>query len=232
MSGIFALVLAAVGPALNGSTTIIDQASNPTFVRQVMRSYASCAVDSEHQLARKFVLMNPNEHLPDKEFQRVFPWQCLSPSLNAQLKMRPFQFRAAMAEVLIRLESRDRQKFNPATLPPLHWDSPKLQTVDTASGLPFTADEAVQAKAGFNGAVQDKLDGEVGECIVRANPSGALKVINTWSERAELSATKRLEPEITRCTQEHEGLKLSPYRLHDAIAFSYYRLANAADVSK
>jgi hypothetical protein len=232
VTGIFALALAAVGPILGGATTIIDQTSDPTFARQVMRSYASCAVDSEHQLARKFVLMNPNEHLPDKEFQRVFPWQCLSPVLSAQIKMRPFQFRAAMAEVLIRLESRDRQKFNPATVPPLDWYAPKLRTVDPDTGLPFTAEKTEEEKAGFDGAIQDNLDGQIGECFVRANPAGALKVIEAWTDRAELSATKRIQPEITACTQKHEGLMLSRYRLHDAIAFSYYRLATAADVSK
>ena len=226
MTGILALVFTALaGPIPAGPTTVVDQTSNPTFARRVMRDFASCAVDSEHQLARKFVLMNPNNQLPDKEFQRVFPWQCLSSLPGGQLHMRPFQFRAAMAEVLIKLESMDRRGFNPNTVPPLDWTA---RTVHITTGLPFTADEAAKAKAGFDDAKQDNLDGQVAECVVRANPSGALKVIDAWTDGAELSATEHLQSEIMACTQQHGDLKLSRYRLHDGLAFSYYRLAFAA----
>lgn len=197
-----------------------NPAGDEQYARKVMGDFARCTVKYEHVLARKFVLMSPADQFPEQEFQKITDWRCLG-LLGGRLKMRPFQYRAALAEELIRKESARLSDSQSKALPPLDWSTPIY------TGKLFSV---------FRSALADRRDypaaemalGRFGECIVRANPSGALAVLRTKREADELAAMKALSPQIAECAPADQTLTLDRSNLRSAMALSYYRLAMMA----
>lgn len=197
-----------------------DAGDDAQYARKVMGDFARCTVKYDHELARKFVLMSPADQLPEQEFKRITDWRCLG-LLGGRLKMRPFQYRAALAEELIRKESARLSDSEARTLPPLDWSTPIY------NGELFNVFSSALAERRDYPAAEMAL-GRLGECVVRAKPSGALSVLRTKREADELAAMKALSPQIAECAPAGETLTLDRSNLRAAMALSYYRLAMTA----
>ena len=213
MIGLFAL--AAVATA--------DQALDVHYSRKVMRDFARCTVKYEHELARKFVLLNSWERLPDSEYQKIVDWRCLG-LLGGRLAMRPFQYRAAIAERLISKDSVRLSESDVRSRAPLDWSVPQL-TVSDAAGISFSLFNQIQELDKPDYLAAESAMGRLGECVVRGNPMGALAVLETRNDADELAAMKVLAPQLAACVAPNEKMTFAPSNLRDAIALSYYRLA-------
>ncbi|HEU4696583.1 MAG TPA: hypothetical protein VFR92_06435 [Sphingomicrobium sp.] len=189
--------------------------------RKIMRDFARCTVKYEHRLAQQYVLMNPSDRLPEDEFRKVADGTCLG-FLGGRLKMRPFQYRAALAEELIRRDLKGRSGFDLASVPPLEWRDP-----DTTQVAEFSIRPAAEWQREDQFAAETYVS-QLGECTVRANPAGARAVIEAKSESDEIAAMQAIGPQIANCVQAGETLKFDRTILRSAIALSYYRLAMAS----
>ena len=213
MIGLFAFAAAATA----------DQAVDIQYSRKVMRDFARCTVKYEHELARKFVLLNSWERLPDSEYQKVVDSRCLG-LLGGRLFMRPFQYRAAIAERLISKDSVRLSENDVRSRAPLDWSVPQ-RTVSDAAGISFSFFNQIKELDKPDYLAAESAMGRLGECVVRANPRGALAVLETRKDAYELAAMRALAPQLAACVQPNEKMTFAPSNLRDAIALSYYRLA-------
>ena len=194
--------------------------------RKIMREFARCTVKHEHRLAQQYVLMNPSDRLPEDEFRKVADGTCLG-FLGGRLKMRPFQYRAALAEELIRRDLKGQSSFDPTIVPPLEWRDPDAGRSDTNEVAEFAIRPAADWQREDQFAAETYVS-QLGECTVRANPVGARAVIDAKAESDEIAAIQAIGPQIASCVQAGETLKFDRTILRSAIALSYYRLAIAS----
>lgn len=185
--------------------------------RKMMRAFAECVVDSQRPLARKFVLMPADQRMSTDEFRKVAGGKCLG-LWRGKLRMRPYQYRAALADQLVAVEYKGRGPIDPTAKPALVWAMPR------PSGK---TDAEREQSASF--AAAEAFLGKLGECMVRANPTGAHAVLAApMGDAAEMAAIRALQPVIGPCVPKGETLKLNRATLREAIAISYYRLAAGA----
>ena len=212
MAALSSLLVATPCQAANDS-------DDATYARKVMTSFAACTIRLEHRLARKFVLMSPADRLPAEEFQKIADGRCLG-YLGGRLKMPQFEYRAALAEQLIRVESVRFSDAEAKTRPALDWSIAGTYRLDSPTGLGefqlVTADNLAPS-----------VLGPLGECIVRANVAGAFAVIFAKKPADEVAAINVLSPQMTACVEPDQTVKVPRSMLRDALALSYYRLAMA-----
>lgn len=194
-----------------------EKAEAEAMGRKVLGEFAECVVQAHKPLARKYVLTPADQRMSDDEFRKVAGARCLG-FLRGKLRMRPQQYRAALAERLVAVELKGRGPIDPAAKPALVWAMPK----------PSGRTDAERQEAAAL-ATAEIYVGQLGECVVRANPAGAQALLATpIGDASELPAFRALGPAIPACVPKGETLKLNRATLREAIAISYYRLAAGA----
>lgn len=194
--------------------------AQPSVARKVLQEFAWCTVRRQPALAQAFVRLADPSEMPVADFQRLFDASCLFP-LAGQLQMRSWQSRAVLAEALLLRDGTLRRPMSFAAATPLDW--PETPVPVLAAGKPI--DPAVRARLSAE-AARDQSHGRLGECVVRADPAGAMAVlrteIDTGAERKRFAA---LAPSIASCVQQGQTLSFNRTNLRAAMALAYYRLA-------
>jgi hypothetical protein len=197
------------------------QKAPPTVSRRILQDFAWCIVRREPALARTFALMNDGKQLPAADFQKLFDARCLG-MVNAQLQMRSWQSRAALAEALLLRDATLRQSTDFASVGALEWPSTSTAVVAQESAANLAPPPFAAANA------EDQLVSRLGECVVRADPTGAIGVLKTSidsdGERKRFAA---LAPRIAQCVQQGQTGTFNRTNLRAAMALAYYRLAVA-----
>ena len=88
------------------------------YARKVLQNFAQCTVKLDHDLSRRFVL-NGRGAITDEEFLRLADSRCLA--IVPKLHMRQWQYRAALAQELIRRDLAASAVLNPRGVMPLTW---------------------------------------------------------------------------------------------------------------
>ncbi|MFL6862952.1 MAG: hypothetical protein ACJ8DZ_08120 [Allosphingosinicella sp.] len=219
------VVLAAAAAA--GTASAKDRSAD---AREVMTRFVACSVKRQPELARRYVL-HPEQPLSPGDLQKLAPSDCLMRTnpFVAQLRMRGLLYRGAVADALIRREMTGPAPATLAAVPPLLWPAPEPPTGRDERGRPLNERDRKARAVGYELAVLDRYTAQLGECVVRADPSGAKAAIMPAMDTPdELAAMKAISPEIAACVPEGRTVKLNRTTMRAAIALSYYRLAAAA----
>lgn len=217
---LLALVLAAAASTAQPQW----KESSPAEARQKLREFAECAARRDPKVAHRFVMLNQGELLPPQLFRDLFSGRCLGRN-GAQLRMRQWRSRAALAEALIRQRPEVFRPASYAAVPALNWApvqaSPRLASLPQA--------EAEQREAMSQAEV---LMSQLGECVVRNDAPGVLSALQTDLDgAAEKARLQLLAPKIASCIRKGDTLSLNRTNLRSALALAYYRLGVAAQSS-
>ena len=193
--------------------------------RAVLNDFAKCVVKRNPDLSKKMVLNTPEDSPPEAEVVKLLhPW-CVG-LWGVHLRASDLALRAALAEELVRASGR-WPELSPSAKRRLDWTVP--QTLKAGPGIGRLSPTFVQKT--LESLAADARVGRLGECVVRTSPSGAAAVLNTkLDSKAEISALKALTPQIGGCMKAGETSAFNRTNLRQAIALSYYRLANAASI--
>jgi hypothetical protein len=188
-----------------------------TVSRRILQDFAWCTVRREPALARSFALMNEGERLAPADFEKLFDGRCLG-MINAQLQMRACQSRAALAEALLVRDASLRRATSFASAGALNWSSgPAMTPANPEIAARFAAANA-----------DDQPVGKLGECVVRADPAGAMDVLKTKIDSdAERKRFAALAPRIVACVQQGQTRSFNRTNLRAGMALAYFRLASA-----
>ena len=231
MRSCLAILIAGLALAVPSNPAAADPAKSAAFGRTFMRGFTRCAVRLGRDHVKKYVLATGNDTLTRDELAGVFVRPCIeAEGPGAHLEMKGLQLKGMFAESLIARDHGSWPPINPAELRPIDWSVPEPKLVDPRSGKPLEPAVIKLVQALHELAVAQSKVGQLGECVVRASPAGAVTVLNTkMDDPAELSALKALTPVIASCIKAGEIASFNRTDLRSAIALSYYRLANADD---
>lgn len=191
-----------------------------------LRDFAKCVAKFSHDPARRFVLATGEQSVSDEDLRRVLHGYCASLWGPGPLfDVKALQLKGVLAEALNQRDNRAWPSFDPRVAKAIDWSVPQPKPLNRPA--PLTADEIALRNLSHELAVTQNKVGHLGECIVRANPSGAVDVLNTtMDDPSELVALKALTPAIVGCVRSGEVAAFNRTDLRSAIALSYYRLAN------
>lgn len=227
------VAIAAIAAAFGGAPA--SAKSKGVEARVIMKSFAACTVKRAPRIAVQFVVKQPDERLPERDFQKLVSSNCLAATspFVASLKMRSTLFRGALAEELVRVEMIDQPTIDPASVPPLVWSDPVPPSPLDDRGRPLSSKAIGEREAAYAVALADIYVGRLGECAVRADPGGAKAVLLTGIDAAEeLAAMKAMATTIATCVRRGETLKFNRTTLRAAMAISYYLLGVAERASQ
>ena len=196
--------------------------------RELVESFAACSAKKNPGLAHQLLVSNDSR---DDRYRKLLDPTCLLISapderLGGTLKMTSGLFMFALADVLVR---RNLREFNPSAIrsaAPLpkrevllhnreHTQPAQNGVVLVGPSTPRAEQEAIIALVMY------------GECVVRADPEGAGKLLETrLNSNDELNALKAMMPAYSSCLDQ--GLQLKQRaQLRGTVAYNYYRLAYA-----
>jgi hypothetical protein len=218
------VMFAAAGAAVAASTGAAAQSSDPyrsaglhgqSFSHSeykdpivVLRKFAECNISYHRNAALRYIVLPLGTAPTENDAHEIFDSHCLD-FVSGRLKMGQLAYQGALAEELIRREhSHPGADF--ADLPPLDWSVPDPQY------------------STYNVALAGRVVGTLGECVVRANPAGALALLKTGNQAAESNAFQAITPHIAGCLDKGQSMTLNRANLRSGIAVSYYRLASSA----
>jgi hypothetical protein len=193
----------------------------------VLADFAKCSVKFEHDLAKQLVLGRAVDSMSDDELRRVLDPRCLG-LWGVDLHANGVAIRGALAEALVHHDLGHWPELDPTSHGPLDWSvPPTLRAGPTIRRI----SPAVLHK--FHEIdVRDARLGHIGECVVRASPSGSAAVLNAkLNSTAEAAALEALKPDVTACITAGEFSHFARDGLRYALALSYYDLANGPPVS-
>lgn len=205
-----------------------QKSKDARFARKVMQEFAQCVVNSQGSLARKFVLMDADQWVPEEEYKKLAGGKCLG-LRGGRLKMARAYYRGALADDLIQRELAKDFTLTPAALAPLYWREPgQPPQTDRKTGRALTSEKAKEFAGRYNIALAEHYVAQLGECVVRSDAAGARKVFDTALDSAEeIVALKALSPAVSGCLPEGQTLSFNRTNLRYALAVGYYRLADA-----
>jgi hypothetical protein len=216
----------AASPALADKASAQKKAT--AQARAIMRDMAKCVVAKFPDDVRRYVLLTSSDPADNQMLQRVADPNCLH-VIAGQLRMRGGDYRAALAEQMIRRDLAAWPAIDPVNIAPLAWrELYAPRTVDDRTGKPLSEAEQARQQEIYAKLAVETLMARLGECAVRADPAGALAVLHTDVDQPdELAALKAMAPVFANCVQQGETLAFNRTNLRNGIALSYYRLAYA-----
>lgn len=204
--------------------------------REVMRDFAECAVKKRPALAHGMVL-DVSTHTVQNRFMPVADPDCLVQATLAsydvtRLEMTRDIFRFAVAEALVK---KNLSGFDPLQLR----QAAALGTpvIDLTEFMPkpnhrYRKAELEELELGRKKAEGGLALTKYGECVVRAAPAGARRLLDTRiNSEDELGALRSLMPAFSGCLDRGAQFRSDRAALRGAIALNYYRLAYAPKVA-
>ena len=230
MSLFVALALMASGQEIIGTRTppmVVQRHidASPAVSRAVMAEFAGCVVRRKHDLAAEVVL-DPGQRLGSEEGRGLFISDCMP--RGSQMQAKATQVRYGLAEALVLADVKkapaDLSLVAPLEHPPF---------VDRPMPAEVAADpERVARWQAFAQAEQAYASlGPIGECVVRADPTGSLALLKTEvGSDAEKAAVGAIAAVLPGCVKKGEQLSINRFNLRGTIALNLYRLARAPRV--
>jgi hypothetical protein len=218
---------------LAGSQTF---APNPGEVslqeeRKIVQNYARCVVGRRPEAAAEVVLSPSNNKTLVKNYPDMFFEGCVD-GLTEALTFPGDLFRYAMANALVEREVARSAPIDPSIMPPLAHADPGLPPASTdARGRPLSKKRRDKAMARFAVAVAYSQVSRFGECVIRTDPAGSHRLLNTKiTSDAEAAAIRALKRPLDGCLAKGEKMTLTKEVLRGTIALNYYRLLKSSRV--
>jgi hypothetical protein len=200
--------------------------TGPAVSRAVMAEFARCVVRRKHDVAAEVVL-DPSQQLGSEDNKGLFISDCM-PS-GARMRAKAAQMRYGLAEALVLADVKaapsDLSLVAPLRHPPF---------IDRPMPADVAADPArVAAWQAFAEMAQSYANlAPIGECVVRADPAGALVLLKTdEASEAEKAAVAAIASKLPGCVKKGQQLAINRFNLRGTIALNLYRLARAPRVA-
>lgn len=196
--------------------------------RQFVRDYALCVVKKQPAEANTAVLSTVDNKTLMKAYPKVIQPDCLDGSIGT-MAFAGDLYRYALADALIQKENVAQPLIIPAQVEPLtHFTPGPPPSATDTKGRTISKKKYAASMRGYATDIAYSQVSRFGECVVRANPSGALNVLKTESTTdAEATAMVALRPVLSACLPKGETLQLTKEVLRGTIALNYYRLSKA-----
>tara|TARA_R110000751_G_scaffold2018_17_gene10124 strand:- start:213021 stop:213737 length:717 start_codon:yes stop_codon:yes gene_type:complete len=221
LSGVALMVSAAAG-AQGSSTEKKEQAQG----RKVLTDFARCAADLEPKIAREYILLSPDQRLPEDDWGDLLNPDCMG-FHQGRLAMNSFYFRGALAQRLIVKQELQFASDSIANVDALEWRTPGLPAQGALSDEAFAKVRAAFEDYQEKGRTETFVSW-VGECIARTSPAGVAAVFETKIDsKSELRALEALTGEIVGCVPEGNEVAIHRTTLRTGLAIAYFRLADA-----
>jgi hypothetical protein len=201
--------------------------SNPDESRRVVLDYATCVVKRLHDKAAKALLDNADNATIKRDFGRLIDGDCLRFDVD-RVKFQADFFRYALADALVRAEFAGGGPADLSDRPPLaHRAAPTPADLAAALAEAKSAKDRDEVQAGFQASQAMAGLSRYGECVVRANPTGArLWILSKPGSTDEAGRIDTLRPSFGACLKDGKVV-FSKATLRGTIALNYYRLAHA-----
>ena len=228
MKTIMALGLILAVPSVGFADPLREKDFSLKETRALVSIYANCVVQYEPRLAWKVVRENPNGETIKKRYSNIYQLGCNHKSKVqvAYMRFSGDTFYYALAEALFRRDLSETPLAGLAAVPAL--THRKARAFDL-SRIAESGDDATDVLKSRNDQLAAEFLSPYGECIVRAAPEPARKLLQTPASSAyETAGFTLIQPALAQCLPPGTQLKFSKMAIRGAIAFAYVRLADAA----
>jgi hypothetical protein len=202
-------------------------------VRKVQKAFAECVVKKRRGDAERFVL----EQSPDARkplIAKVADGNCLVAATQiGPYSMVKMQFtgdfmKYALADALVRLEYGVAPITDFAAVAPLQHEQPDLAKFTPPPGKKLKPAQLQSLEESKNTALGYAYLAQFGECVVRANPSAAYRLLmSAPTTPEETVAFAEVTPAARNCLEVGRTLALNKATLRGTVAYNYFRLAKA-----
>jgi hypothetical protein len=200
--------------------------------RIVVRGYAKCVVKNERRMASEALLLDVDDERFHRHYKILIHPDCFGRQVYGAMSLgfRGDLLRYALADALVSAELAGLPAPDVASVPPLSRRSPGSPPSQTLpNGKKMRARDYEDAAVEYARKLSAFLVGAYGECVVRADPAGALALLLTEPETpAEAVRLDAMGPALSHCLNKGQTLQFSKESLRGTIALNYYRLARAA----
>ena len=222
--------------AISAATAMPSQAApDPVYNRpaeealRVFRKFSECTVQAHPKESAEVVLSNDTSDEIMQRHPSIVSPDCLD---DGQLEIPSGDYiRYGLAEVLVRQEYSKGLPSDILQAVPLRYPAfddsaykPKRRT---------RPDEAAELAKRWRILVADRALAIYGECVVRANPAGALRVVlSAPGSPDEAAAFSAVHSALSTCLTQGQKVEFGKAMLRGALAVDLYRLAKAPRVSR
>jgi len=198
--------------------------------RDALYDFTRCVSGKDPKEAESVVLSTiPNGEIVHK-YPRLVDPNCLRPG---QLVMPGDYLRYGLAEWIIRREYANGLPSDIALAAPLpHYEIPDYLFNLGILGRALMPAQVALIEQRRNQAIGFQTLAELGECVDRKDPPGALRlVLSKIHSAAETQAFAALHGSLSSCLSEGETISFDPAALRGTIALNLFRLAKASRIA-
>jgi hypothetical protein len=195
----------------------IDRGVHET--RIALQQFARCTVKNRAEAVKKYLLDDVGQQEIAKLREKALDASCLQGEIgpdDVELRLSGLSLQGALAEQMMAKQGLLSQPIDISTVAPLDHsplDAATLHDFDAASRQMIEAEDYLF---------------RFGECVVRSNVNDSLALLKSQPESAEETAAfTRLMPAFGGCVERNRTITGDKIGLRAAIAYNYYRLAEA-----
>lgn len=199
--------------------------------RLAIEQFGRCIAARQERSASAAIVRNADNGTLIRDYSRLIDGGCMPTPPQGAIKVKFVgdQFRYALADGLVRRQLLSLPAPVLDGVAPLDHREPKEPSRVDRKGRPLSEARYAEAVKNYEQAQAFAYVSRFGECVVRANPSGARALLATAADSAqEKAAFADLSTAMGNCLEEGSKIELSKLVLRGTIAVNYYRLAAAA----
>ena len=227
MRALLSLALLAVPAAVQAEP---DRTLANKEMRIAVRKFADCIIRRRHDEAADVILTDQTNVEIVRRHQRLVNGECLVEPGGGGLEARfpGDTLRYALAEALVR---KDYATGFPPGIPlaaPLAQREADLDSYAPPPGKTLKPKQLAAFEKRKNDNLAFAFLTRFGECVVRADPTAAHRLLLTAPlSDEEATAFKALAPKLSGCLEEKAQIKANKATIRGTIAHNFYRLAKA-----
>ena len=189
--------------------------------------YATCVVKWSHDKAARAVLAAADNEAIRHDLAGFINGDCVALDV-VTMKFGGDLYRYALADALVRSEFTDGGPTDFSDRPPLtHRQAPTQTDIDAALANEASVKKRDALMRGFEAQKVVAALSQYGECVVRADPTGArFWILTKPASSEEASRIDALRPSFGACLKDGT-VAFSKATLRGTVALNYYRLAHA-----
>lgn len=199
-------------------------------MRQVVREYGHCVVDRRHDEAAEVILNNETNREIVRRHSKLVDSSCLKARTGGGLQARfpGDTLRYTLAEALVRADFPTAFPPGIASAGPIVHKEPDAEYLTPPQGRRLRPKQLAELERRKNEALGSVYLSRFGECVVRADPSSAHRLLMTEPLSAgESAAFLALAPKLSDCLEGGLQFRTNKETLRGTIAHNFYRLAKA-----
>jgi hypothetical protein len=234
---LLAFAMAAAGPPSESRIPRADDTDWTEYarpaVRKVQKRFAECVVKKRAKIAARFVL-DQSEESRKPLVSKLADGHCLVAAAQSEdfseIRMR-FDgdfMKYALADALVHSQFASAPIADVTSIAPLQHPQPDLSKYTPHEGKKLKPAELQNLDERRNTALADAYLAQFGECVVRAAPTNAYRLLMTDPEtQEETAAVQGLTPALRSCLDVGRTITLNKATIRGTVAYNYYRLAKA-----